>query len=357
MGAVTSADQIVREDLSDLYINLDVRDTPFLSRLKTGENLMNVKLFSWALEQYDGRQIVGVPENKDADEFETDKQYQLYNRSQKFWRKPHVTTEANTVNKAPADFGKFDRQKLKKIEEQKRDLQTKALGDTDSRDDDGLIGREFMAAGRFFNDGTSVGVAGAALTFTDAQTAVPALWRTPTAQIYVGYLYTGTPPNLTALDFNFDVLNNMMQNRYDALGMSSTFSCFCDAAFKRHMTRVEQYAGTITNYTAITRIPQQALGSKTRIEYGADLWESDFGPVDINLITFMPRNPTTGALSGRAYFLDMEYIYARYSGLHLTYQDLEDKGAGPRGLIQTIMGIMWGDPRSALKVDPVGVSH
>jgi len=43
--------------------------------------------------------IVGIPENKDADEFETDKQDQLYGRSQKFWRRPHVTVEANTINR------------------------------------------------------------------------------------------------------------------------------------------------------------------------------------------------------------------------------------------------------------------
>jgi len=71
MGAVTTADQVVREDLSNLFINLDERETPFLTKLKRGEDLANVKLFSWALEKYDGRMIVGIPENKDADEFET----------------------------------------------------------------------------------------------------------------------------------------------------------------------------------------------------------------------------------------------------------------------------------------------
>jgi hypothetical protein len=34
MGAVTTADQVVREDLSNLFINLDERDTPFLTKLK-----------------------------------------------------------------------------------------------------------------------------------------------------------------------------------------------------------------------------------------------------------------------------------------------------------------------------------
>jgi len=39
----------------------------------------------------------------------------------------------------------------------------------------------------------------------------------------------------------------------------------------------------------------------------------------------------------------------------LTHKELEDKGGGPRGLIQSILGPQWGDPRGALKVDPATV--
>ena len=242
MGAVTSADQVVREDLSNMFINLDKRDTRFLSRLPRGEDLENVKLFSWALEGYDGRMTQGIPENKDVDEFETDKQEQLYGRSQKFWRRPHVTVEANTINRAPADFGKYAKQVNKKITEQKRDIEQRLLSDSDSRDDDGLTGREFMGAGRFFNDAVSVGVAGAALTFGDTQTAVPAQFRTPTAQIYVGALYVTASGVVSDLTFNEDTLNGMFQNRWDALGTSAKFSGFVDAALKRHLGRVFRYA-------------------------------------------------------------------------------------------------------------------
>src|SRR4030095_4051060 len=115
MTGVTSADQIVREDLSDLFIHLDKRKTVFLSSMKRGENLENVKLFSWALEGYDGRMTQGIPENKDVDEWESDKQEPLYGRSQKFWRRPHVTVEANTINRAPADFGKYQKQAVKQV--------------------------------------------------------------------------------------------------------------------------------------------------------------------------------------------------------------------------------------------------
>lgn len=355
MGAVTTADQVVREDLSNLFINLDRRQTPFLSRLKEGDNLSNVSLFSWALEGYDGRMTQGIPENKDVDVFETDLQNRLYGRSQKFWRRPHVTVEANTINNAPADFGKYNKQVIKKTEEQRRDIETRYLSDSDSRDDDGLTGREVMGAGRFVNDGVSVGVSGAALTFTDTQTAVPVGFRTPTAQIYVGALYVTTSGVVSGLTFDEDTLNGMMQNRWDALGLSSRFSGFVDAALKRHLGRVFRYAKNLTNYTPIARQDVPVAATSKWLVPGVDVIETDFGMIDINMITWLPRT-STGALSGRGYFFDMEFIYNRPSGLNLTHMAIDDKGAGPRGLIQSIMGPQWGDPRAHLKIDPNVIS-
>lgn len=346
MVGVTSADQIVREDLSNLFINIDKRTTPYTSRLKRGEDIQNVKFFSWAVETYDGRMTEGIPENKDVDAFETDKQQQLYGRSQKFWRRPHVSVEANTVNAAPADFGKYNTQVVKKTQEQKRDIETRLLADTDSRDDDGITGREFMGLGRFVNDAVSVGVAGAALTFTDSQTAVPIAYRTPTAQIYVGNLTTGG-----VLTFTQETFNTMLQSRFDSFGMAPEFSGFVDALLKRHFTKIEKYQANMTGFTVIQQRYNTNLDAQNYVDYGSDIYETDYGKIDLNLVSWAPRT-AANALSGRGYFLDMTNMYLRASGLYLTHQPQEDKGAGPRGLIQSILGPQYGDPRTHLKIDP-----
>lgn len=346
MVGVTTADQVVREDLSNLFINIDKRTTPYTSRLKRGGDLENVKLFSWAVENYDGRMTEGIPENKDVDAFESDRQQQLYGRSQKFWRRPHVTVEANSVNRAPADFGKYNKQVVKKTEEQKRDIETRLLSDGDSRDDDGIIGREFMGLGRFVNDATSVGVAGAALTFGDTQTAVPVAYRTPTAQIYVGALTT-----TGVLTFTQETFNTMLQARFDSFGVAPEFSGFVDALLKRHFTKIEKYQATMANFTVVQQRYNTDYSARNYIDYGADLYETDYGTVDLNLISWAPRT-SANALSGRGYFLDMTNMYLRPSGLFLTHQQQEDKGAGPRGLIQSILGPQYGDPRTHLKIDP-----
>lgn len=353
MPGVTTNEQIVREDMSNIYLNLDVRKTPVQTRMKRGENLRNVTIYSWPVEKFDGRMVEGIPENKDVDAFESNKQKRLYNRSQKFWRRPHVTVEANTVNVAPADFGKMNKEIKNKTREQQRDVETRLLADNNSRDDDGTIGREFMGAGHVVNDGTSVGSFGSALTFDDTQTAIDPEYRTPTAQIYTGYL-----TSISASDGSIspildeEVFLNMVQNRFDAVGMTTELAMFCDSLLKRHISRYfGKYKANVRGYTTVVRTPDQAVESKSFAMYGVDLLETDFGPIDINLVNFMPRR-SDGTLSGRGYLFDMDSIRLRPSGLWMTYMDLEDKGAGPRGLIQSILGWEYGDPRGHCKIDP-----
>lgn len=355
MPSVMTQDEIVHEDLSDLYINLDVRKTPFLSRLKKGDKLINSRLFSWAVEKYeDGRDNVlqaGIPEGKDVDIFETDRQDRLYGRPEKFWRTPHVTLESNEINKTAADFGKYSHQVVKKTEEQKRNIEKRLLSDADSRDDDGITGTEFMGAGRFINDTVSVGSAGVALTFGDSQTAVPTALLTPTAQIYTGNLNSLDASANEKLVFDNDALNAMLLSRYDAFGITTELSGFVDATLKSHLSKLERYQKNMIGFTPTTRTPMEAIASKNYLIFGSDLIETDYGPIDINMVSWMPRT-TTGAISGRGYFIDMEFMFWRPSGVYLRHTMMEDKGGGPRGLIQSIGGPQWGHPGAHLKIDP-----
>jgi hypothetical protein len=364
MPAVTTADQVVREDLSPAFLNIDARKTPLIAQMKRGEQLGNV-LYSWTIETYDGRRTDGVPENKDADSFETNKQYRVWNRVQKFWRTPHVTTEANDINVAPADFGRMKKEIVSKTREQQRDCEQRICDDRSSKDDDGVSGREFLGLGMVINDGVSVGMSNAALVNADAQTQIPAQFTTPTAQIYTGLLTTmktSDGSNQLQVFFDQNQLLNMLQNRFDNVGMTTELSFFCDALLKRHTAQFfGKYAPQIRVSDTVVRTPQAAVDENRLNITGVDMIETDFGPIDIHLVSFMPRQilsagapsiKTIGAMSGRGYLLDMEHVRLRPSGLWLTYQTLEDKGAGPRGLLQSIIGYEFGDPRGHCKVDP-----
>ena len=363
MPALTTADMVSREDLSEAFLNVDVRKTPLLARMKRGEQLGNV-LYSWTIETYDGRRTDGVPENKDADSFETNKQYRVWNRVQKFWRTPHVTTETNDVNVAPADFGKMKKEIVSKTREQQRDCEQRMCDDRSSKDDDGVSGREFLGLGMVINDGVSVGMANAALVNTDPQTAIPAQFMTPTAQIYTGVLTdkkTSDASNQLKVVFDQNALLDMLQNRFDNVGMTTELTLFCDALLKRHTAQFfGKYAPQIRVSDTVVRTPQSGVDEKRLNIEGVDMIETDFGPIAIELLSFMPRqvvsvNQPIGTMSARGYLLDMEHVRLRPSGLWLTYQALEDKGAGPRGLLQSIIGYEFGDPRGHCKIDPLKI--
>lgn len=352
---VTTDDQVKHEDLEKLYIVLDKRETSFLSSLRRGPRLGNPELFSWTAGKFeddrDNNLMPGIPETKDVDVFETDKQDRLYGRPQKFRRTVMVTDEANEISESPGNFGTFDQQKVKKTILQKRNIQKRLLSDADSRDDDGLTGREFMGAGRFVNDAISVGSAGVALTFGDAQTAIPAALRTPTAQIYTGNLDAVDASGNKTLIFTRDNFDAMLQSRWDAIGETGELVGWVDAKLKSHLTKMERYEQNMSGFTPTGRTPMNAISNKRYLMFGADVLDTDYGPLIINLASFMPRT-STGALSGRGYFFDMEHIALRPSGLWLRFTQLENKGAGPRGYLQSIVGPRWGHPAAHCKVDP-----
>jgi hypothetical protein len=361
MPAVTTKDEIVREDISDVYLNIDARDTPLLKDLRQGERIKNVDLFSWEVEKYtDNYDTVGIPENKDADQFEGNKQYQLYNRTMKFWGLPHVTMESNDINVTVADFGKQRKEIVNKTVEMKRKIEKRIASDNDSKTDDGVAqGREFMGLGRIINDTTSIGSSNAALPFGDTQTSINPLFRTPTAQIYVGPLTDINGSGEITPTFSEAVLIAMVKSRFDNVGQQTDLTCYCDSTLKTHFSKYlsGRYEENVRGYTAVARTPQEAITMKEYALYGADILKTDFGVIQVKLMSFMPRRPSTvvtdpSAVAGRGYFLDMTKVAIRPSGKWLTYMPLEDKGAGPRGLIQSLLGLAYGDPRGHMKVDP-----
>ncbi len=364
MAGVFSANQIVREDLSDAYLQSDVRKTPVTSRVKKGEKLRTFALYSWAIEKLDGRRVTGIPEGLDVPGFESDQQYQLFNRGQKFWRTPMVTTEANEVNVAPADFGKYVKQVNKKIQEQQRDVEQRYLDDQVSSTDTGGVGAQFYGMGAVVNDGTSVGSSQAAITFDDTVTSIPTAFRTPTAQIYVGNLSTGgafTASGWTPV-FLEETLLTMLQSRYDNLGATNELTLYADSILKRYMSRMfGKYKQNVQGYTVNVRTEQEAIDAKKYALYGADVYQTDFGNLMVELIQWAPKlsiATITGDVvgstpSGRGYIFNMDQLSLRPSGKWMTHRQLEDRGAGPRGLIESMLGHEYGDPRTHCKIDPI----
>lgn len=324
MPAVMSADQVVHEDLSDALIMSDVRNTPFISRVKKGEKLKSM-LYSWTAENMDGRRTTPPPENQDVTAFEGDTQSRLYNRGERFWRTPRVSVIADRVNDSAGNFGKYNHQITKFIEEQKRDIEFSILSDQDSNDDNGTVGARFLGLGRIINDGT--------LAFGDAQTAIPAGLRTPASQIF-----TGTIDLLTEAEFIA-----IMKSRYDALGQTADQLLFVGSGLKAHISEFfGKYYPNKANYTVIVRTEAMAIDSRKFAGYGIDMYEGDFGSFEIVLAPWI-------ADQYRGYGVAMDSFQLRPL-MYCDHTELPYMGGGYSGLIDSILGFEFGDPRMHFKI-------
>jgi Family of unknown function (DUF5309) len=312
-----TANQVVREDLSDALILSDVRNTPFTSRMRKGERLTNM-LFSWTLEDMGARRTDPPPENADVNAFETDQQIRLYNRAQRFWRTPRVSVIAEKVNDTAGNFGKYVSQVKKKTEDQKRDIEYVLLSTQDSNDDTGIVGSRTLGIGQAIN--ASAG--------TDTQTIIPAAYRTPAAQIYSSTLTT----------FDEEDMIDILVNRYNSLGQTTELVLFAGSALKRRISQMfGKYKADVSGYTVVVRTVAEAIDSRKFQGYGISKYEGDFGSFEIVLVPFISDQKY-------GYLVNMDTVKMR----PLMYADhtrLPYQGGGISGLIDSILGWEFGDPR------------
>ena len=324
MPAVTTATEIVHEDLSDALILADIRNTPLSSRMAKGDKLQSM-LFSWPVEKLGARQTTPPAENADVSAFEGDVESRIYNRAERFWRTPRVSVISEKVNATAGNFGKFSHQVKKKTTDQKRDIEFCLLSSQDSNDDTGVIGSRFLGLARVINDGT--------LAWGDNQTIIPSDYRTPTAQIYTGTLAT----------FSEDSFVAIMKSRYDNLGQTTELVLFVGSSLKNQIsTYFGKYTPNRTNFTTVVRTEQQAIDSRRFAGYGIDMYEGDYGSFEIVLAPFIEDQKW-------GYGVNMDYMKMRPL-MYCDFSDLPYQGGGLSGLIDSILGFEFGDPRGHFKI-------
>jgi Family of unknown function (DUF5309) len=275
-----------------------------------------------------GNRITTPPaENADVSAFEGDVESRIYNRAQRFWRTPRVSVISERVNKTAGNFGKISHQVTKKVKDQKRDIEFCLLSSQDSNDDTGVVGSRFLGLGRVINDGVT-------LTFGDPQTAIPASFRTPTAQIYTG----------TLANFTEDTFVTIMKSRFDNLGQTTELCLYVGSSLKN---QISTYFGKYkpdkgTSWVTIVRTPQQVLDSRKFAGYGVDVYEGDYGSFEIVLTPFIEDQKY-------GYGVNMDYVTMRPL-MYCDVSELPYQGGGESRLVDSILGYEFGDPRGHFKI-------
>jgi hypothetical protein len=253
-------------------------------------------------------------------------------RIQKFREVPSVDDLAQHVSEV-AGVGKrreMARAVTKSLEQLKRKMEAAFCSDQESVEQSGSTPYKTRGLGKWIQNG--------------AQTDLPvnASYRTPTASIN-----TTATASLTEAD-----VQNLLQSIYEQTGKSATYSLVCGPTLKRKFTSFTRTQFASTNVASAIRVLNQK--DENKIVATVDIFEGDFGTLELIPSLFLAKDATVNATAvqnGRGYVLDMDMVELRYNRKP-RYQELEDRGGGPRGIVDSICALCVKSPLALGKFAP-----
>jgi hypothetical protein len=317
----------LREDLSDVISVVDAKNCPVSSMAKKGADLSNGSVFSWQADAYNDPSFDGVLTSADVTTFADPAANRalLSGRAQKFRRSIKVDDFAQNVDQI-AGVGKkkeMARGVSRAIVELKRDCESAFCSDNDSQEQSGATPYKTRGLGSWVASGAQ------------SDLPVPSAFRTPAASLNNTAIASLTETNV----------QSMLQSIYQVTGQISTMTLVCGPELKRKFTEFTRYAtGTDAAAELSIRTFTQSTESK-KITAKIDTFEGDFGTVSLLPSLFCAKDQVEATQLRRGYLLDMDMIEVRY-GRRPRYQELEDQGGGPRGLIDAIAALVCYNPKS-----------
>jgi hypothetical protein len=210
----------------------------------------------------------------------------------------------------------------KSLQELARDLESVFCSDQDSTEQSGTTPFKTRGLGSWISNSAQ----------SDSATAVPAAYRTPAASITTTATNSITDGTIQAL----------LQSLYEQCGKNKSYTLLCGPTLKRRFTGFQQVQFGSANTGATVRLFNQ---DSADLSYTAkiDLFSGDFGDLALTPSLFLAKDQVTASQLRRGYLLDMDGVSIRYNR-RPRYMPLDDAGAGPRGIVDTIAALQVDNP-------------
>lgn len=322
-----------REDLADAIYNIDAKDYPALSLIPKGKKPTNTKM-SWLADAYDAPNTEGVVDGADVSTYEdaAENRALLESHVQKFRRTPMVTDMAENVSDVAGVTSEMAEAIKKKTVEAKRDVEAALCSDNEAQADNGTVPYKTRGLGKWVQ------------STAQALLPVPEAFRTPSASVDATALASVTKA----------VVNGVMKSQYAQTGKKQTYALLCGTSLKARFTEMVGYQPTVANFTAVLRTERSSEG--TAYQDTIESFTGDFGTYDLILSNWLAFNNSTKVSDARrGYALDPKMLELRFNKQWM-YRALPDLGGGPRGLIETILGLVVKNPLGLAKFAAVADS-
>jgi hypothetical protein len=317
-----------REDILDVLTYVDNKNTPISSSIaRVGADITNPSVYSYLADSYSAPSTDGVVDSADVTEFAdaAANRVMLSARAQKIRRTARVSDwQANLADVAAIGRRKeFSRAIAKSILETKRDVEAVISSDNDSVEGSGSVAYKTRGLGEWIK----------ATAQTDLP--VPASQRTPSASIN-----TTATASLTE-----SALQNVLQSIYEQTGSQDRLVLVAGPSLKKAITNFTRFTVNSTSNVFNLRQTAQAASSD-RLVSNISFYEGDFSTLEIVSSLFLAANATTDAEKyARGYIMSPESVMLRY-GRKPRFQELQDSGGGPRGLVDCIVSLAVMSPKN-----------
>jgi len=315
----------LREDLADVISVIDQKNTPVTSRIKSGSDLTNGSVFSWQADSYNDPSFDGVLTNADVTTFDDPAKNRvlLSGRAQKFRRSIKVDDFAQNVDNI-AGVGKkkeMARGVSRALIELKRDMESAFCSDNESQEQAGVTPYKTRGLGNWINNSAQ----------TDLP--VPTAFRTPSASVDANATSSLTEAQVAAV----------LQSVYEQTGTIESMDLVCGPNLKKRFSEFTRYTSGGANTALSTRQYTAPLNDRTIIN-AVDAYIGDFGSITLVPTLFNAKDQAAAVSSARGYLLNFDMLESRY-GRRPRFQELEDQGGGPRGLVDAIAALVCWNPK------------
>ena len=318
----------LREDLADVISVVDAKNTPVSSMAKKGADLTNGSVFSWQADSYNDPSFDGVLTNADVSTFADPAANRalLSGRAQKFRRSIKVDDFAQNVDNV-AGVGKkkeMARGVSRSLVEIARDLESAICSDNDSQEQSGATPFKTRGLGKWIAAYSGTG-----------DLPVPSAYATPSGSINNTAMASLTEANV----------QSMLQSVYTVTGQISTMVLVCGPELKRKFTEFTRFATGSDSAQELSIRTFTQPSEARKITAKVDTFEGDFGTISLLPSLYNAKDQNEATQLRRGYLLDPSMIELRY-GRRPRFQELEDQGGGPRGLIDAICALVCWNPKS-----------
>lgn len=334
MAGLTEPNQTgKREDLADIYSIVDMKETPFTTRINKSKKPTNSE-FDWLVDAYATPKVAGAIDGQDTTDYENHAsgRGRLGNYVQIFRRTAKVSRLAENLSNVAGVPSEIGLASAKKLVELKRDIETTLLQNgVDGQADDGTKPYLTATLGKWIDT-----------TGPTTPRAVPAAYRTASAQII-----TTATASLTE-DGNVQTL---LQAIYDATGMNGEFVLYSGSTLRRRFTDMTR---TIANATSTaTKVRMFNAGNGPEVSSTTTIFQGDYGTIEIVSSNFIGNDYTTAGNTGKnvGYLVDMDKIHLR-SLKTPGRESFDDMGGGPRIMIEAVCGLQVDNPIGLGKFAP-----